>query len=103
MAAAAMISFFYALPQATGAAALAISSAPGLRGMVGALYNFVVAIIGLVVAPTMVAVLTDHVFADSAKVHYSLALVVLTSAAVGLWLMMSARRHFRPHPEEAPA
>lgn len=103
MAAAALISFCYALPQAAASAALQIASPPGMRGLIAALYAFVVAIIGLVIAPTLVALITDHVFADSAAVHKSLSLVVAISAAAGLWLSLGARRHYRPFASAQPA
>lgn len=97
MAAAAVISFCYALPQATSAAALQLAAPPGMRGLVSALYAFVIGIIGLVIAPTLVAFITEHVFGDNARVHASLSIVVVGSAAIALWLALAARRHYRPY------
>lgn len=96
IAAAALISFCYALPQATSSAALQLAAPPGMRGLITALYAFVIGIVGLVIAPTLVAFITEHVFADDARVHASLSIVVAGSAAVGLLLTAFARRHYRP-------
>ena len=96
MTAAAFISFCYALPQATSGAALQLASPPGMRGLIAALYAFVIGIIGLVIAPTLVALITEHVFGDSARVHASLCIVVAGSASVALWLSVKAQRHYRP-------
>lgn len=99
--AAAIITFLFTLPQAPTAAALQIASPDGMRGLVSALYTFIVAIVGLAVAPTLVALLTDHVFVDPKRVHHSLAIVIIGSSAVAFWLARSAAPHFRPI--EAPA
>jgi MFS family permease len=74
-----------------------------MRGLVTALYAFIVSIVGLAVAPTVVALLTDYVFGDPTKVNYSLGIVVTASAIVALWLSRSAVPHFRPlvSPQQA--
>lgn len=109
LAAAGLISFCYALPQAPASAALQLASPAGMRGLVSALYAFIVAMIGLVIAPTLVAMMTEHVFGESAAVHQSLSAVVAVSAVAGLALSLAARRHYRPvdapsaeRAEEAP-
>lgn len=91
-----LATFLFTMPQATTAAALQIASPAGMRGLVSALYTFIVAIVGLAVAPTVVALLTDHLFADPTKVHYSLAIVMIASSAVALVLARSAAPYFRP-------
>ena len=96
LAAATLISFCYAMPQAPASAALQLASPAGMRGLIAALYTFIVATIGLVIAPTLVAFITEHVFRDSAAVHQSLSLVVAISAAAGLLLTLAARQHYRP-------
>jgi MFS family permease len=55
-----------------------------LRGQVIALYLFAVNLLGLGAAPTIVAVFTDYVFRDEAKLRYSLTVfaVVIPSLAV---------------------
>jgi MFS family permease len=58
-----------------------------LRGQVIALYLFAVNLIGLGFAPTIVAVFTDYVFKDEAKLRYSLsvfAVVIPALAVLGL-------------------
>lgn len=54
-----------------------------MRGQVVAAYAFVAGIIGIAIAPTLVALLTDHVFRDEALVGYSLAVVAFPAALFG--------------------
>lgn len=98
-----VIAFSYALPQAPAAAALQLASPAGMRGLVASLYAFVIAIVGLVIAPSLVAFFTQHVFGDPAAVRTSLALVILGSAALALWMTLTARRHYHPLAAAEPA
>lgn len=91
-----VIAFSYALPQAPAAAALQLASPAGMRGLVASFYAFVIAIVGLVIAPSLVAFFTQYVFGDPAAVRTSLALVILGSAALALWMTLTARRHYQP-------
>lgn len=66
-----------------------------MRGQFSALYLFIVNLIGLGLGPTLVALSTDYVFADPAKVGYSLMLVTglaMTLSALLLWLCLP---HYR--------
>lgn len=54
-----------------------------MRGQVVAAYAFVAGIIGIAIAPTMVALLTDHVFRNEALVGHSLAVVAFPAALLG--------------------
>jgi hypothetical protein len=59
-----------------------------MRGQAGAMYIFLISLIGLGLGPTAVALFTDHLFHDDGMVGYSLVLVsavVLPLAAVLLW------------------
>ena len=59
-----------------------------MRGQVGAVYGFVINLIGLGLGPTAVAVLTDYVFHNDNMVGYSLLVVSVTAhllAALILW------------------
>ena len=103
LVAAAIISIFFTLPQATAAAALQIASRDDTRGLVTALYTFIVALVGLAIAPTLVALLTDHLFGDPKRVQHSLSIVLIGSALLGFWLTRSAIPHFRPAENGAPA
>lgn len=95
--------FFYSLPQAMAASALQLASPPLMRGVAAALYVFLVAVIGLGVAPTVVALLTDYVFRDTAMVGWSLGIVCTVSSAVGAWLISGAIPHYRAAVERAEA
>ncbi len=87
--------FFFSLPQAMAASALQLASPNGMRGIASAMYVFLVAVVGLGVAPTIVALFTDLVMQDPAMVGVSLAIVCGTSAAVGAWLAYRALPHYR--------
>lgn len=93
--AAGVATFFFSLPQAMGASALQTASPPLMRGVAAAIYVFLVATIGLGVAPTLVALLTDYVFRDPAMVGWSLGAVCTISSVVGAWLIRGAIPHYR--------
>lgn len=67
-----------------------------MRGLVASMYAFIVASIGLVVGPTVVAFLTDHVFGDTTRVNLSLGIVVSCAAVFATWQMLSAAPHYQP-------
>ena len=77
--------FFYSLPQAMSASALQMVTPNRLRGVAVSLYVFALSGIGLGVAPTAVALVTDYVFRDPARVGESLALVCTLCALGGGW------------------
>ncbi len=87
--------FFYSLPQAMSAAALQLATPNRMRGIVASLYLFVLSVIGLGAAPTVVALVTDRVFGDASKVGVSLAVVCATSAAGAALLLFSSLPHYR--------
>lgn len=95
LAAAAVATFFFSLPQAMAASALQLASPNGMRGTASAMYVFLVAVVGLGVAPTIVALFTDVIFRDPAMVGVSLSIVCGTSAAIGAWLAIRALPHYR--------
>ncbi|WP_157995057.1 MFS transporter [Peristeroidobacter soli] len=87
--------FFFSLPQAMSATALQLATPNRMRGIVASLYLFVLSVIGLGAAPTVVAVVTDRVFGDPSKVGLSLAVVCAISAAGAAVLLFSALPHYR--------
>ncbi len=103
LAAAAVATFFFSMPQAMAASALQLASPNGMRGLASAMYVFLVAVVGLGIAPTIVALFTDVVFKDPAKVGVSLSIVCATSAAVGAWLAFRALPHYRASLQRAEA
>jgi MFS transporter, Spinster family, sphingosine-1-phosphate transporter len=66
-----------------------------MRGIAASMYVFLVAVIGLGISPTIVALLTDYVFGDPARVGTSLGIVCASSAVVGAWLAFQALPHYR--------
>ncbi len=89
-----VISFFYSLPMAGASAALQIVTPNRMRGMASAVYVFVVSVIGLGAAPTIVALITDKVFRDEYMVGTSLAITSTVSAIIGLVLLNAARKAY---------
>lgn len=95
--------FFYSLPQAMSAAALQLATPNRMRGIVASLYLFVLSVIGLGAAPTVVAIVTDRVFGDPSKVGLSLAVVCASSAAGAAVLLFSSLPHYRRALEHSRA
>jgi MFS family permease len=88
---AALVSFAYSIPTALAASALQLVTPNRMRGMASAVYIFIISVIGLGLAPTLVALITDIGFADEARVGESLAITCCLSALIGLVLLARAR------------
>ncbi len=65
------------------------------RAQVTALYVTLTTLIGLVVGPLVVGLMTDHVFHDPAQIRYSLAIVVGIAAPTMFILLLTALRPYR--------
>ncbi len=64
-----------------------------MRGRASAVYLFIVNLVGLAFGPQILALLTDYVFADESKVHYSLVVVGgFAHLAAGILLSLCLRR-----------
>lgn len=83
-----------ALPMVSSA--LQASTPNRMRGMVTSAYAFVVLSMGMGVAPTLIALITDHVLADEKQLGLSLALVCGTCACLSVPLLASAARRYGP-------
>lgn len=90
----AMLTVLFSLPQAMGTSALQIVTPPLMRGLSASIYIVVVSITGLGLAPLMVALLTDHVFADPKMVGWSLGTVCSLAAVAA---SVSAIRAIGPY------
>ncbi|WP_257557218.1 MFS transporter [Sphingobium sp. CFD-2] len=90
----AIATFLYSMPQPIAASALQIVTPNRMRGVTSAIYVIIVSAIGLGIAPTLVALVTDFVFVDEKAVAASLALVCSTSAVIATWLAQSTRKPF---------
>jgi MFS family permease len=97
-------SFFYSMPSAMAAAALQAVTPSRMRGLVSSLYIVVVTIMGLAIAPTLVAFFTDKVFQDEARVGDSLAIVCSVAAVlsgISLYGSLAGYRRLLNLPIEA--
>ena len=66
-----------------------------MRAQATAVYLFVINIIGMGLGPTVVAVLTDHVFHDPKAVNYSLLIVSTGAFAIASVLLGVGLKHYR--------
>jgi MFS family permease len=83
--------FFTGMPYGVGAASLQAITPNQMRGLVTAAYLFVLNIIGLGLGPSAVAFFTDFVFADEARLGWSISATtaIATPLAIGfLWLCL---------------
>jgi MFS family permease len=94
--------FFSAMHGGVAGAALQLVAPNEMRGQIIALYFFVANLIGLGLGPTAVAALTDYVFADPAKLRYSLALVAAIALPVSVLILIFGLKPFRRSVEAAP-
>lgn len=90
-----------AMPSATGAASLMMIVPNQMRAVTTALYYFVIGILGLVLGPTAVALVTDFVFADDAALRYSIVCVVVGAGILALGFLVANLKHFRESVIEA--
>jgi MFS family permease len=83
-----------ALPMVSSA--LQASTPNRMRGLVTSAYAFVVLSMGMGVAPTVIALITDYVLGDGRQLGTSLALVCGTCACASVPLLASAARRYGP-------
>jgi MFS family permease len=72
-----------------------------MRALTAAIYYFVIGILGLVVGPTSVALVTDYVFADDAQLRYSIVWVVIGAGVMAIGFLVSNLKHYRESVIEA--
>ncbi len=87
--------FFYSLPMAMAASALQMVTPNRMRGLASSLYVFTVSVVGLGLAPTIIAAMTDFVFGDPAMVGWSLAVVCSGAGLAAAALMFRGLQAFR--------
>lgn len=92
---AAVITFFYALPQAMVASSLQFASPNRLRGIISTLYLFMISVCGLGLAPSVIAFVTDKVLGGPEHVGTSLAIVCTFSGAVAYRLYVRALKPYQ--------
>lgn len=62
-----------------------------MRGQMIAIYLLFGGLLGIGLGPTLVALITDHVFQDDAMIHWSIAVSAAPMALLGLWLCWSGQ------------
>lgn len=77
-----------------GPAALMQVTPQRMRGQAGAIYVFLVNLIGLGLGPTGVALFTDHLFHNDGMVGYSLMIVAAMTLPMAAVLLWRGRYHF---------
>ena len=75
---------------------MALLAPNAVRAQMLAIFLFAFTILGLGAGPAIVALLTDHVFADEAKIGQSLAVVVITGAAIAFVTLRMSLRFLAP-------
>ena len=72
-----------------------------MRGQVSALYLFFVNVIGIGMGPTLIALLTDHAFADDTMLRYAMSLVAGASAILAVLTLAYGLPAFRSSLDRA--
>jgi MFS family permease len=76
-------------------AAIAEITPNQLRGFVTSIYILVIGIAGAGLGPFAIGWMTDNVFADPMKIHFSMALVTIASGVIGCTLIACGLRAYR--------
>jgi MFS family permease len=91
------LGLMWALVPSSAAAAthLQLSTPVHLRGRVSALFVMVFNVVGLTTGPVVVALLTEHVFHDPAKIGLSIAATLAFSGAAAFVMLLAAMKPAR--------
>src|ERR1700733_14396348 len=89
--------FFLALPMGISAAALQRIFPNQVRGVVSALYLFILNIGGLSLGPLLPGVFNDYLFHNGRMIGYSLAITMGGAAVLMLITFLASYRHYREH------
>lgn len=98
LAVATAASFIYSMPQALASSALQLATPNRMRGIASAVYVFVVSVTGVGAAPTIVAMLTDHVFGDEKRVGESLSVTCAGAGPLSAFFLWRALKSHRQLP-----
>lgn len=94
-------SLFTNFPTSQPLAAIAEITPNQLRGFITATYTMVIGIAGAGFGPWVMGVVTDKVFGDPMKIHYSIALVTVTMGLIGTTLIGYGLKSYRRSLEQA--
>ncbi|MEM7465868.1 MAG: MFS transporter [Pseudomonadota bacterium] len=96
------IGFFTSFGFGASGAALVLLTPPNLRGMVSAVYLFVINMLAMGVGPLLTALLNDHLFESDLAVDKSVAIVATTSLIISIGLFIWGFTHFKSLSELTP-
>lgn len=91
----AMAGIFANWPPAQALAAINDITPNQLRGTITSIYILIIGIAGAGLGPLAIALVTDYVFADESKIHYSMALVTLVMGTLGTLLVGFGLKSYR--------
>ncbi|MCG8440813.1 MAG: MFS transporter [Caulobacterales bacterium] len=86
--------FFAAMPFGCGTAVLPLVAPNRMRAQLVAIYLLIANLLGYTLGPTSIALLTDFVFQDPARIHHALAFAPAVLFLVGAALTASAVRPY---------
>jgi MFS family permease len=89
--------FVLALPMGISASALQRIFPNQVRGVVSALYLFILNIGGLSLGPLLPGVLNDYLFRNGRMIGYSLSITMGGAAVLMVLTLLAAYRHYREH------
>lgn len=87
--------FCCGFPVGMMAGATQVATPPRMRGVVASIYTFAAQVIGYMIGPTLVALITDQYFGDDAMVGRSLQIVMTGAAIIAAYLLFSVIPHYR--------
>ena len=93
--------FFASFPFGPAAAGLQLITPPAMRAQMSAVYLFVVNLTGIGFGATATALLTDYLYGDDMKLHYSMATVAAIGGTLSVVLLVLALKPFRRSMIEA--
>jgi MFS family permease len=99
----AVANFFFSFAFGTGPAALQVITPNQMRGQISAIYVLVVGLIGLLLGPSSVAVLTDYVFEDRLAVGMSISVVAAVVGPASAVFLAAALGPYRQSVRRAAA
>lgn len=95
--------FFIVFPYPLAAAAIQLATPNKMRGQMAALYFLTINIIGLGLGPTVVGLMSDHIFTEAGGVRYSLAVVATATLPFAIGLLLLSRGAYRRARSELDA
>jgi len=95
--------FFASFPLATSAAGLQFMAPNQMRAQVTALFFLSMNLLGITGGATLVALSTDYIFHDDTLVGYSMSLVSVSAAVLGVVLLGWGLKHFAQTEREVAA